>query len=420
MILKQYFKNISFLFLINFAIKPIWVFVLDRKFQLMYGNALYGNYFSLLSLIYIYSIVLDLGIHNYVTKKMADKSYNLATDFQRLLYVKIGLGFLYLLIVFATIFMFNYSYSESLLFLMIAINQLLFSFFQFGRSFVQGLQRFGLDSWLSSIDRIFLVILGSVLVYTTIENDIGIYSFIGIHFIAYVLSLGITYFFLLREIEIVKNRFSFSFIPTLLKDAMPFILISVLMVIYTRIDAVLLQNIIPNGNEHSGIFALSYRFFDSAYNALYLLSMFLLPAVSAHFATQNHTLIQQKVFYSFLIATIIALGFVLVTYFGCEYIFKYLYKTESPYAIHTYKWGVWSVLGMAWMYVFGSFLTGIGKYKPIIIIVAIGVLLNIGLNLWLIPLYKAVGAAIACTVVQLFVGISKGIYSVYVFRGWRD
>jgi O-antigen/teichoic acid export membrane protein len=75
---------------------------------------------------------------------------------------------------------------------------------------------------------------------------------------------------------------------------------------------------------------------------------------------------------------------------------------------------------MAWMYVFGSFLTGIGKYKPIIIIVAIGVLLNIGLNLWLIPLYKAVGAAIACTVVQLFVGISKGIYSVYVFRGWRD
>jgi O-antigen/teichoic acid export membrane protein len=420
MILKQYFKNISFLFFINFAVKPIWVFVLDRKFQLMYGNELYGNYFSLLSLIYIYSIVLDLGIHNYVTKKMADKSYNLATDFQRLLYVKIGLGFLYLLIVFATIFMFNYSYSQSLLFLMIAINQLLFSFFQFGRSFVQGLQRFGLDSWLSSIDRIFLVLLGSVLVYTTLGMNLGIFSFIGIHFIAYVLSLAITYFFLLREIEIVKNRFSFLFIPKLIKDAMPFIIISVLMVIYTRIDAVLLQNIIPNGNEHSGIFALSYRFFDSAYNALYLLSMFLLPAVSAHFVSQNHTIIRQKVFYSFVIATVIALGFVVLTFIGCKEIFHYLYKTDSPYAIHTYQLGVWSVLGVAWMYVFGSFLTGIGKYKPIILIVAIGVLLNIGLNLWLIPIYKAVGAAIACSVAQLFVGISKGIYSVYVFKGWKD
>jgi O-antigen/teichoic acid export membrane protein len=420
MILKQYFKNISFLFFINFAVKPIWVFVLDRKFQLMYGNELYGNYFSLLSLIYIYSIVLDLGIHNYITKKMADKSYSLTVDFYKLLHVKLFLGFLYLIIVVGTLFIFQFSFFKSILFFIIALNQLRFSFFQFGRSFVQGLQRFGLDSWLSSIDRIFLVLLGSVLVYTSLGLNLGIISFIGIHFIAYLLSLTITYFFLLRNIPLENKKVTFSFFSRLIHDALPFIAISILMVIYTRTDAVLLQNLLPNGNEHSGIFALSYRFFDSAYNALYLLSMFLLPAVSAHFVSQNHTIIRQKVFYSFVIATVIALGFVVLTFIGCKEIFHYLYKTDSPYAIHTYQLGVWSVLGVAWMYVFGSFLTGIGKYKPIILIVAIGVLLNIGLNLWLIPLYKAVGAAIACSVAQLFVGISKGVYSVYVFKGWKD
>jgi O-antigen/teichoic acid export membrane protein len=175
MILKQYFKNISFLFFINFAVKPIWVFVLDRKFQLMYGNELYGNYFSLLSLIYIYSIVLDLGIHNYITKKMADQSYSLTVDFYKLLHVKLFLGFLYLLIVVGTLFIFQFSFLKSILFFIIALNQLLFSFFQFGRSFVQGLQRFGLDSWLSSIDRIFLVLLGSILVYTTLGMNLGIF-----------------------------------------------------------------------------------------------------------------------------------------------------------------------------------------------------------------------------------------------------
>jgi O-antigen/teichoic acid export membrane protein len=323
-------------------------------------------------------------------------------------------------LVVVTLFFFQFSFFKSILFFIIAINQLIFSFFQFGRSFVQGLQRFGLDSWLSSIDRIFLILLGSVLLYTTFGMSLGILSFVGIHFIAYVLSLAITYFFLLRNISVKYNQVSFSFIYRLIKDALPFIIISVLMVIYTRIDAVLLQNIIPNGNEHSGVFALSYRFFDSAYNALYLFSIFLLPAVSAHFSNQNHTIIRQKVIYSFVFATFIALGFIIITFFGCKYIFYFIYKTDSPYAIHTYQLGVWSILGMAWMYVFGSFLTGIGKYKPIIIIVTIGVLLNIGLNLWLIPLYKAVGAAIACSVVQLFVGISKGIYSVYVFKGWKD
>lgn len=420
MILKQYFKNISFLFFINFAVKPIWVFVLDRKFQLMYGNEVYGNYFSLLSLIYIYSIILDFGIHNYVAKKMADKSYSLTTDFYKLLHVKMFLSFFYLVIVIGTILIFKFNWTQSILFFIIAFNQLLFSFFQFGRSFLQGLQRFELDSWLSSVDRIFLILLGSILVYTTFGVSLGIFSFVGIHFFAYLMSLLITYFFLLRSIPLENKKFSFSFLIHLTKDALPFIAISVLMVIYTRTDAVLLQNLLSNGNEHSGIFALSYRFFDSAYNALYLLSMFLLPAVSAHFATKNLTIIKQKVLYSFILATVIALGFVLLTFFGCEYIFKYLYKTESAYAIHTYQLGVWSVLGVAWMYVFGSFLTGIGKYKPLIIIVAIGVLVNIGLNILLIPMYKAVGAAIACTMTQLFVGLSKGIYSGYILKQWKD
>ena len=73
MSIRQYFKNVSLLFVVNFTIKPIWVFGIERKFHLLLGNELYGSYFSSLSLIYILSVFLDMGLHNYAVKFISNK-----------------------------------------------------------------------------------------------------------------------------------------------------------------------------------------------------------------------------------------------------------------------------------------------------------------------------------------------------------
>ena len=74
--LAQYFKNLSLLFFINFAVKPIWVFAIDRKFQLALGKEAYGQYFEFLYLIYIFALVLDLGLHNFTVKSVAEWKEN--------------------------------------------------------------------------------------------------------------------------------------------------------------------------------------------------------------------------------------------------------------------------------------------------------------------------------------------------------
>jgi O-antigen/teichoic acid export membrane protein len=139
-ILTRYFKNVFGLIVINFAIKPIWVFVLDAQFQNIYGHEVYGNYFSVLSQIYIYSVILDLGIHNYITKYISKQKLNLRRDFADLNSIKWSLAFIYFLIVLVSISFQVQNESLRWVFFLVAFNQFLFSYFQFLRTFVQGFQ----------------------------------------------------------------------------------------------------------------------------------------------------------------------------------------------------------------------------------------------------------------------------------------
>jgi O-antigen/teichoic acid export membrane protein len=61
------------------------------------------------------------------------------------------------------------------------------------------------------------------------------------------------------------------------------------------------------------------------------------------------------------------------------------------------------------MYIFGTLLTANGNFKILNILAAIALIINIGLNLWLIPIYKAYGAALAALCTQGFIGLSNFI-----------
>jgi len=52
------------------------------------------------------------------------------------------------------------------------------------------------------------------------------------------------------------------------------------------------------------------------------------------------------------------------------------------------------------MYVFGTLLTAAGKLRQMNTVFVFGVLANVGLNLWLIPLHGALGAAVASLITQ--------------------
>lgn len=417
-ILKKYFKSVFGLIVINFAIKPIWVFVLDAQFQNIYGHEVYGNYFSVLSQIYIYSVILDLGLHNYITKYISKQQLNLRRDFADLNSVKWSLAIIYFLVVLISL---NFQVENGSLrwvFFLVAFNQFLFSYFQFLRTFIQGLQLFSIDKWLSSLDRIFLVIFGfSILVLTQITGQKNFFLFLGIHFLSYLFCILISIFIInQQDFFIFFGKVNHKKIYIILKSALPYTLIALLMMIYNRLDSVMLKYLLNEGNFHSSIYAYSYRIIDSGYNGLYLFSVFLLPIISNYIAKNDFKLMHKVLKMSFLFSISASIIALLFGYIFSDLIFLKVYNNIDKYAIDTFKSILPALVGSSLMYIFGTYLLAKGKYKDILIIVSIASILSVGLNLIYIPKLGAVGAALVCSFTQIFVGLLKMIRALILIN----
>ena len=401
----QYFKNVSLLVFINFAIKPIWVFLIERQFQNILPKEEYGLYFSHLELIYIFSVILDFGLHNYAVKSISERKEGYKVYNAELWISKSILIGCYLALVSAYILFQDWPLAHSFIFFLIALEFLIFSLYQFLRSFVQGLQMLRLDSFLSSFDRVVLIVLGGGLLHwNSYSSNISLLHFIGFHILAYGLCFSIVFWFLKHKISFSIDTFSLRQLTQIIKEGWPLIVIVLLMTIYSRIGSVLLGNLLIDGLLQCHSLALSNRIVDSAYNTLALLSVFLLPSIAFHFAEKKYDYIEKVVFISFLLSTILSLGFIFICLIFGEQIYHKLYPASSYYDLQVFKAHAWSALGIGWMYVFGSYLTATSRFKTLIIIVSLGVILALGCYLYFIPLYKALGAATVAAGVQLTMG----------------
>lgn len=412
--ISQYFRNVSLLFVVNFAIKPLWVFGVERKFQLILGQENYGQYFNYLQLIYILSILLDMGLHSYTVKSIAEKNHHNATHWASLLKSKCILVILYLAVVFIAIILKGLSISNAIIFLLVAIEMLTFSIYQFLRCFAQGLQWMRLDSFLSVLDRILLILLGLGLLI--LYNDgltPTLEQFIGFHILAY--SVCFVGLMVLLSKKLKFNIGELRHIPlyTIIREAFPLLVITLLMSIYTRVDALFLEYLLPNKIEQSGVLAFSNRFVDSAYNALYLLSVFLLPSIAFRNAQNDTTYIRKVVWISFIACTTLSVGFIICSHFFGNYLYNWLYHTTNIEAIRVFKIQSWTALGVGWMYVFGSYLTATSRYKPLILIVSIGVLLSFIFNLYLVPKWEVLGSAYTSLIVHITMGVLHSAVAFY-------
>jgi O-antigen/teichoic acid export membrane protein len=73
-------------------------------------------------------------------------------------------------------------------------------------------------------------------------------------------------------------------------------------------------------------------------------------------------------------------------------------------------------VGIATTYIFGSLLTANGSIKELNYMAAGGMILNVVLNLILIPRYYALGSAVASMVTQIFTAVIQVVIAAYIFK----
>jgi O-antigen/teichoic acid export membrane protein len=342
----------------------------------------------------------------------------LSNQLSHIFSIKLILSGVYLLVTLFAAVVLNYSGHQLYLLLLICFNQVLASLIAYLRSNISALHHFKVDSMLSIMDKaLMLIVCGALLYIPSLHSDFIIDWFVYAQLGAYALTLITAFVYVLSISGKISLSFSFSFSKDLLKKTFPFALLIGLMMIYAKIDGVMIQKLLPlDGHREAGLYASAFRLLDALNQFGYLFAVLLLPIFSRMLARNQpvESLVKTSFTTVFIVSVIASLGLS----FYSKPLMQLLYHEDPVYAAHILQWLIFCFTGTCTVYIFGTLLTANGNLYLLSGISAIAVTVNFLLNLVLIPRLKAVGAAETAVITQLLIALLNFFVAAKIFR-WK-
>ncbi len=403
---KRFLTNLALLILLNLLIKPFWFFGIEVGVQNRVGEEMYGFYFSLFNFAFILNILLDLGINNFNNRAISRESGHLKDYLAAIIPLKLGLSIVYAGAVFAAGKIIGYSPEQFKMLWVLVANQFLASFILYMRTNISGLQYFRTDSLLSVLDRSLMIIFTGLLLWGNITDEA-----FKIEWFVYAQSLS--YFITLITVTSIVRYRSGSFFHRvnikrsmeILRMSYPFALLILLMSLFNRIDSVMLERLLENGKEEAGIYAQSFRIFDAASQFSLLFAALLLPMFSRMIKLGENVNDLVRTALPLLMVAGISLA-ISCNFYRTE-ILDLLYVDPAPHSYTIFGILMVGFLFVSTSYIYGTLLTANNNLRHLNIVAGITVVLNVSLNLILIPRYQSVGAAISSLTSQGFYAIAQ-------------
>ena len=414
---KKFVTNLILIIVLNLLIKPFWIFGIDRTVQNMVGSESYGFYFSLLNFTLLLNMIPDLGITNYNNRNIARHTQLLNKHLANVSGLKIILAAVYAVISMIAALIIGYSAKQISLLVFLILNQIFISFSLYFRSNLTALHLFRTDSFLSILDRSLMILFCSILLFTNVTgHTMQIEWFVYIQTFSYLLASIIIFGVVKHYSGTIKISFHRTFFIIFLRKSYPYALLILLMSLYTRLDSVLIERLLPGteGKEEAGIYAQAYRLLEAVSNFGVLFAGLLLPIFSRMLKQRED--IRPMLRFSFLLIIAPTILIASSSWFFRQEIMEALYHhhtSQSPLILGLL---MFTFIAIATNYIFGTLLTAKGTLKQLNILAGGGVLLNLVLNLILIPRMMAAGAAWSAFITQSIMAVSQVILVLYLFR----
>lgn len=414
---KKFITNLALLLLLNLLIKPFWILGIDRAVQNAVSPAEYGLFYALFNFSFLFNILLDFGITNFNNKNIAQNNHLLSKHLSGIVVLRLLLAVVYLVVTLITGYVIGYSAFQLKLLLIMALNQFLASFILYLRSNLAGLHLFKTDSIISVLDRLIMIAICALLLWGGVTNDqhpFQIEWYIYSQSIAYLISVIITLFIVFEKARLKKLKWNATFFIMILKKSYPYAILVLLMTFYNRIDAVMLERMLEDGKEQSSIYASAYRLLDAANMIAYLFAGLLLP-IFARMIKLKHQ-VEDLVRLSFSILFILSTSAAIFAVNFNVKIMQMLYEHHVLESAEVFSLLMCCFIFVATTYVFGTLLTANGNLKVLNYMAATGMLLNIVLNIALIPHYKAMGSAMSSLITQGATALFQVFFAQQLFK----
>lgn len=417
---KKLLSGLFWVLLANLLVKPLWILGIEVNVQNAVGNEMYGFYAALFSFSYIFNILLDLGITNFNTRNIAQHPQLITKHLSGILGIKILLMGVYVMVTFTAGLLMGYGSKEFRLLALLTICQALNSLILYLRSNFEGLLLFKWDSFFSVLDRLLMIIICGMLLWGPAIGQFTIYHFVYAQLVAYGITAALAFAVIARKAKFRRLHWDWRFFLVILRKSAPFALLVLLMASYNRIDPILLRRLASDAD--AGIYAGAFRLLDALTMVAYLVSVPLLPVFSkickeevspAGSCPASLQSVLRIVTWPLLLFTV---GTAVACFLFAETLMRWLYPECPDVYVPVFRLVIFGIIPIGLTYIFGTLLTAGGHLRKLNIFAASSLVLNVVVNLIMIPRLGAVGSAFASLTAQTFMALAQVILAIRLFR----
>ena len=410
---SKFYSSLLLLIILNALIKPFWIFGIDRQVQNITGAAEYGTFFSLLNLSIVFGFLLDWGLTNFINRELAARKTELQEQLGSFFLLKLLFALLYAAVVMAVALLAGVKRWDILA--GVIVIQFLTFLFLFLRNIITANQWFRTDAWLSVLDKALMILFAGCfiflpMVFGSIDIDRFLFAQVISTTIAIIIVVVILY---AKKIVFKKPQLNF-FTRGVLYSVLPFALTVFLMSVHVRADGFLLERIHPHGAHEAGIYAAAYRLLDASNMVGFLIASFFMPFIARLWSEHQplgKTILQTRHLQLMFAVTIAAIAIMLAPWLQ-----KILYHRSDVYSIKVLRWCLPVLIGYSFVQVYGTVMTATGNITAFCYLNLVAVVINIVLNLFLIPSYGAFGCCIAALCSQAFLAVATMVFVNYKLK----
>ncbi|MCZ6594207.1 MAG: flippase [Bacteroidetes bacterium] len=395
-------KNTIFSFLSRFS--NVFNFILIIIAARYLGDSEYGIFSFALAFVLIFELFVDLGLRQNLVREVSRYKNKAKYYLGNIITIKIVLSFIVFCTIALLINISGKSPTVKMAVYVLGLSTIVKSFQLIFRSLFQAFGHFELEAFSEYVEKISIFILGIAI----LQFGHGIIVFSFVFLLARVLNLIMLILLTLKKIHVIpKLKFTFPLWIELIKKSFPFAISSILVAIYFYIDTVMLS--FMKSDAEVGWYSAAYRIIEGLVLFPVALCAGIFPSMSIFHLTSKDAVIELfKKANKYMLVTSIPIA-ILGTVMSKQIILS-LYGNAFFNSIISLKILVWATLFLFLGALTSYVLASIDKQWVVVLSTGVGVIVNVLLNLVLIPKYSYIGTSISTVVTEFIVFIINVFY----------
>ncbi|MFC1686682.1 flippase [Patescibacteria group bacterium] len=371
------------------AISVGMVMVLTRYL----GTEGYGDYATILTYLGFAGIVVDMGFYSITVREISKPKANIPRIVGNVLSLRTFLSILLFGGAIGLIFLLPYSMNIKLGVTIASLAYLFISLRQIGVSVFQAKLKMGNNVIIDLVTRI----VNFVLVFVLVWQGYGLLAVLGALIIANGLGFILT-MILARRFTKVSFRIDKKIWKSLFWQAVPMAIALVLIKIYFQVDIIFLS--FMKGSHDVGIYSAAYKVLEVLITVPAMFVASVLPSLSFHVVKKHFKRIKHLFQRSFDVLALMAFPVTVGGILLAKPIMKFVAGDQFE---GSEKVLVWILIALSFIFLntlMGNAMLAYHKQHRLIWQGVLGVVVNVGLNLILIPRYSYLGAAAATLITE--------------------